>query len=365
MGKITVSWFAISSRDEYPINIDALNEHTDKHAYIHHNDVRENNSHWHYVGHLPKNSRTEIEYIAKWAGVPSNFVEVVKSKVGILNYLDHHDEPDKVQYDAGDIVTNFDIPGFIKTENTKIQSANTLKYILDGIDNDEIVEYNIYSKVSMKAYVQFEPQIKRAFKYKNDKGNTEERDMEVWYISGGAGSGKTTFAKTIAKKYGYQCYVSSGGKNPFDDYKGEPCVILDDARPSDWKFNDFLKLTDNNTSSMVGCRYYNKHFYRCKLLIITNCEPLTTWYKGLQEYQGEAIHQLTRRFTRIFTIKKTDIKRGFIQAYEKIDNLTMVVECPQMLQRTSTLSLDKIGTVVGANAQLQFTEIGDDDELDI
>ncbi len=359
----TVTWFTIASNDEYPININELNEHTDKHAYIHHNDPAEEHPHWHYVGHLPTNKRTTVEYIAKWAGLSPNFVEIVRSKVGIINYLDHHDEPEKVQYSHDKITANFDIPGFIKTEQAKIANHLSLKQILDGIDNDEIVEYNLAHMIDMASYVRYKTEIDRAFKYKNERGNTEEREMEVWYICGKAGSGKTTLAKFMAKQFGYQCYISSGGKNPFDDYKGEPCVVLDDARPSDWKFNDFLKLTDNNTSSMVGCRYYNKHFYRCKLLIITNCEPLTAWYKGLQENQGEALGQLTRRFTRVFTITRTDLKRGVITAHEEREDIDLVVDCPQMMQKTSALSLDKVGLVQRPTKQMTFTELSDVEDI--
>lgn len=340
-----VSWFTIASNDDHPININELNEHTDKHAYIRHDDEHEENPHTHYVGHLPKNSRTTVSYIAKWAGVAENFVEIVRSSVGILGYLDHSNEPDKIQYDASKIVSNFDLVQYADKENEKINRTQGLQRILEQIENDEIVEYNLEHRVTMQEYVRYQREIDRAFKYKNAKGNTEDREMEVWYICGKAGSGKTTLAKIIAKGFGFDVYVSSGGKNPFDDYKGQPCVILDDARPSDWKFNDFLKLTDNNTSSMVGCRYYNKHFYRCQLLVVTNCEPLTNWYKGLQEYDGEAVDQLTRRFSRVIQIKRTDTKNGVIEAFDSVDKVTMVVDCPSIKQQRSKLSLSRIGRV--------------------
>ena len=171
----------------------------------------------------------------------------------------------------------------------------------------------------------------------------------------------------MAKQLNMDVYIASSGKNPLDDYKGQPCVILDDARPSDWKFNDFLKLTDNDTASMVGCRYYNKHFYRCQLLIVTNCEPLKSWYKGLQEYEGEALEQLTRRFSRIITVKGTDVKHGIIIAHESIEDVDIIIECPSMLQKRSKIDLSKIGRVIPKTEQTtlagDFKMLGDDEDL--
>jgi hypothetical protein len=45
--------------------------------------------------------------------------------------------------------------------------------------------------------------------------------------------------------------VSSGGKHPLDNYAGQECIILDDLRDTTYDFQDLLKLTDNNTDSLV------------------------------------------------------------------------------------------------------------------
>lgn len=367
-GTNKVSWFTIATDDTHPMNIATLNEHTDKHAVIRHDDPAENNPHTHYVGHLPKNSRTTVTYIAKWAGVPENFVEIVRSPAGIITYLDHSNEPEKVQYPHDKIESNFDFDGFVAGEVRKIERGHALEKILEMIDSDEVVEYNVTQKLTMTEFVRYKNEIDRAFRYKNEKGNTEDREMEVWYICGKAGAGKTTLAKFMAKQLGMDVFIASAGRNPFDDYKGQPCVILDDARPSDWKFNDFLKLTDNNTASMVGCRYYNKHFYRCQLMIVTNCDPLSQWYKGLQEYEDEALEQLTRRFSRIITIKRTDTRRGLIVARDQVDGVDLIVECPSMLQKRSKIDLNKIGKVIpqvdqAESKQKSFEEYDGEDGL--
>ena len=120
--------------------------------------------------------------------------------------------------------------------------------------------------------------------------------MECIFITGASGTGKTTYAKMIAQNYGYNTYISSGGKNPLDNYKGEECVILDDTRSSTWSLTDFLKLTDNHTDSLVGCRYYNKSIAECKLLIVTSCKSLAQFYENATKEDDEPRKQLYRRF---------------------------------------------------------------------
>ena len=121
---------------------------------------------------------------------------------------------------------------------------------------------------------------------------------------GPSGTGKTTFAKMFASQKGYRAYISSGGKNPLDNYKGEECIILDDLRDSTYKMSDFLKLTDNNTDSLVGCRFYNKSIAECKLLIVTSVKPISEFYFNATHEEREPQQQLFRRFSTY--IKMTD-----------------------------------------------------------
>lgn len=128
--------------------------------------------------------------------------------------------------------------------------------------------------------------------------------MECYYFYGDSGSGKTTFAKKFAEEEGWSTFVSSGGKNPLDDYAGQDCIILDDIRGSVFSLADFLKLTDNNTDSMVGCRYYNKSLSYCKAIICTSVVPLDELYKNVTDEHKEPLEQLIRRFKSIVGFDK-------------------------------------------------------------
>ena len=54
----------------------------------------------------------------------------------------------------------------------------------------------------------------------------KERNLEVVYITGGSGSGKTLSAKYFAEKFGYDSFVSGSGDDFLDGYDKEECLII-------------------------------------------------------------------------------------------------------------------------------------------
>ena len=139
--------------------------------------------------------------------------------------------------------------------------------------------------------------------------------MEVIYIQGESGSGKTTYAKKYAEKNNFSVYISSGSNDVLGDYKGEDCLILDDLRPSVMGMSDLLKLTDNHTSSTIKSRYRNKSIQECQLLIITSILNMKEFFNKVFTEEEEPIKQLQRRC-------KTNIRmtkdRIYISFYDEI-----------------------------------------------
>jgi len=239
-------------------------------------------AHFHCV--LTFSNATTIKSIADCIGVEMQYVEKIRATTKSARlYLIHRNDPDKYQYSPEDVKASFDYISYVDDCPVKQKREN----IAQRIESGEIKQYNLWKYVTIDEYSKNYRYYQRCFEYRQNKLKGVDRNMECIFISGASGTGKTTYAKMIAAQKGYACYISSGGKNPLDDYQGEECIILDDTRSSTWNLTDFLKLTDNHTDSLVGCRYYNKSIAECKLLIVTSVKSLDEFYEKATKEDNE------------------------------------------------------------------------------
>lgn len=247
--------------------------------------------HFHCV--LTFSNNKTFSSIAKGLGVEVQYVNKIKSTTKSAQlYLVHRNNPEKYQYKPSEVQASFDYVNFVDDCPIKEKREN----IAFRIEKGEIKEYNIFKYITIDEYSRNKRYYQSCFEYRQGKLKGMNRSMECIFITGGSGTGKTTYAKMIASQKGFATYISSGGKNPLDNYKGEECIILDDTRSSTWSLTDFLKLTDNHTDSLVGCRYYNKSIAECKLLIVTSCKNLDQFYENATKEDNEPRKQLFRRF---------------------------------------------------------------------
>lgn len=275
-------------------------------------DEKRNNEHKagtlkkpHYHIFLRLKDSTDSKYIAAAFGVAEQYVNKVKGKwVDVLLYATHRNAVDKYQYSDEEVVSNFDFTTVRDKEEKKKSDNKYLDTIIDKIDSGEIREYNLTKYISMKDYIKFERQIKRAFEYRTQKMKGIDRDMKCIYIQGVSGAGKTTYAKRIAEDKNMSYYISSGSNDVLDDYKGEDCIILDDLRPSCMGLSDLLKMLDNNTASSVKSRFKNK-VLECRLIIITTTLPIETFFRNVFSEEVESAIQLYRRCS---VLIKMDLK---------------------------------------------------------
>ena len=119
--------------------------------------------------------------------------------------------------------------------------------------------------------------------------------MDVIFITGASGVGKTTYAKEMAVQQNLSCFIAGSSRDPFDSYKGQECVILDDLRPAEHHISDLLKMLDNHTASSVGSRYYDKVIKDVKLMIITSVQDIKSFYKDALFSEPDLAVQLCRR----------------------------------------------------------------------
>lgn len=244
----------------------------------------------HYHIAIRFNNVVDYKNVAKWFGIEEQYVGKVKGRwQDILKYLTHENAPMKYQYSTDDVVCNFDY------NQAKEDGLGRKEEIMQRIVNGEIREFNLHKEINIIEYDKYRKSIENAFLYRQKfLKEKSEREMEVVFISGVSGSGKTTQAKMMCESQNYSYFVSSSSNDPFDGYEGQDAIILDDLRGSSFSFADLLKITDNHTSSSVKSRYKNK-ILECRLIIITSILPIEEFYSNVFESSEEPLIQFKRR----------------------------------------------------------------------
>lgn len=281
-------------------------------------------SHYHIYCRLTNSY--DSKYIAQWFNVPEQYVSKIKGNWSdALNYATHRNRQEKYQYSDEEVVSNFDW----KAERTVTKGRKKderKEEILNLIDAGIIREYNIHDYLTVIEYDKYKKNIDNAFKFRVNKLMQKvERKMDCYFITGRSGTGKTTYAKQLAKEKGYSVYISSGSNDVLDSYQGQDCIILDDLRPSCMGLSDLLKMLDNNTSSTVKSRYKNK-VLECKLIIITTTLDIDTFFNNVFKDEEESCVQLKRRCKYHLTVTMEDI---FIRKwYKGVNEYSKAVRIP-------------------------------------
>ena len=273
------------------------------------------------------NNPTPIKTVCNWFGVTENYFETIGDKNGsswetAVNYLIHGNDETKFQYAHEEVTSNFNYTAFIDKYKSSINNRKNgnarekrEKEIYDLILFGFLKKHNIASEdqtlIEPFELYKYKRCIEMAFEVRSDRllerEQTRGEEMEVIYLHGDAGTGKTTHAKKIAEKKGYAISISSSSNDPLQDYKGQECIILDDFRSSGQKGADILKMLDPHTSTSVKSRFKNKSLAECKMIIITSTKTVEEWWSELDFNEKEPIEQFKRRISHIYNIKKNTI----------------------------------------------------------
>ncbi len=266
-------------------------------AYILH-DKDDTRPHYHIYVHFGGSS-VPTELVASWFKVPENFVNKIKGRrVDMLLYLTHGNDTQqyKYQYSPNEIVANFDV-------GTEIKASKV------------IGDFENFSYAQQLQYVNTLPIAEKSKVFGQLKKLWElhcqcltlqaDRNIQVVFISGKGGTGKTTYAKRLCNALKYDFCVSSSSNDPFQDYLGQKVMILDDLRDRTFELEDLLKVLDNHTSSSVKSRFNNKVF-NGEMIIITSSVPLKYWYPKFNRTY-ENLVQLYRRVSCYIEITAKDI----------------------------------------------------------
>lgn len=267
-------------------------------------------AHVHLLIKFKKNQPQKLGYIAQWFGIPENFINSRgKDWESACLYLTHTNAPDKFQYAASDVTSSFDYEEFVEEylaeqndgeENApkkgKTKKEPEIDKYIKKILSGEIREYNKTLKIDHMLLVKYSQKVELAFKVRSEylQATQKDRNMECCYITGPSGCGKTTLARKMAMARGLAYFVSSGSNDIMDGYAQEPCIIVDDIRPSVLGLSDLLKMLDPHLASSVKSRYKNKYL-NCELVILTTVLKIDTFYQNVFAEHDEPITQLKRR----------------------------------------------------------------------
>jgi len=184
------------------------------------------------------------------------------------------------------LVDTFDEYGEMPIERQGVRNdlADLYDQIKSGKTNAEIIESN-------PEYMFNIDKIERARQtIREDQYKNTFRTMEVTYIFGPTGTGKT---RSVMEKYGYEnVFRVTDYEHPFDSYKGQEIIVFEEFRSS-LKIQDMLNYLDGYPLELP-CRYSNKIACFTQVYLISNID-LAEQYSSVQEEHSETWQAFLRR----------------------------------------------------------------------
>lgn len=183
----------------------------------------------------------------------------------------------------------------IERQGARNDIADLYAMIKDGLSDYEILEQSPDYLMQIDKIDKVRQTVRQET-YKNTW-----RNLEVTYIWGDTGSGKT---RGVMEKYGYSnVYRVTDYLHPWDSYKGQEVVLFEEFRSS-LRIGDMLNYLDGYPLELP-CRYNNKYACYTKVYIISNislmqqydhlkCEQIET-YRAFLRRIGEVHHYVSGR----------------------------------------------------------------------
>lgn len=143
---------------------------------------------------------------------------------------------------------------------------------------------------------------------KEEEYRTVFRNLEVHYIWGKTGTGKT---RKVMEQYGYEnVYRISDYDHPYDGYHGQDVIMFEEFRSSR-RITEMLTLLDGYPVELP-CRYANKIACYTKVYILSNIS-LFEQYTNVQREEPETWNAFLRRISDV----------TYYKGKEEIDFCTM------------------------------------------
>ncbi len=289
-----------------------------------------------------ENARS-INSIAKELGDEPQSIEMWKGKAeNGYSYLIHatKDSGNKYQYPPSRVIANFNYQEEIKRITEEVersrQTANS-KVLLDSLYKGEISKEELEKRLSGSQYGRMRRQIEdvwckhlqfQAAKWREEMKKSGKRIKVIW-ISGEAGTGKTSLAKEYAEKSGRPYFITGSSRDIFQNYSGEHTIILDEFRADMMKYPDLLRILDPFGSQVMAPSRYNDKPLACDLILITSPYNPVEFYRQLFSRAPanfvDSLEQLLRRISLTIEMDASPHIRAVeydkeAEAYRAVDN---------------------------------------------
>lgn len=183
--------------------------------------------------------------------------------------------------------------------------ADLYSLVQQGYTNSQIYEMD-------PSFIAYSDKIDRIrLDYLQDKYKDNWRDLDVSYLWGDTGAGKT---RSVMDKYGYSnVYRVTNYAHPFDTYACQDVVIFEEYRSS-FKINDILSYLDGYPV-LLPARYSDKVACYTKVYLISNI-PLGQQYSNIQQDEPKSFDAFLRRIGKVYHFHDGIIEREKIEFFE-------------------------------------------------
>lgn len=248
------------------------------------------------------------------------------SNIQVYEYMLHIDlksrKNGKKEY-TPDIITHniVDFDTWLKLENEKGSRNDLIE--LDQLIETGATDYEIRN-FNNKAYARYFNYIENTRKAINEnKGSQERETMQVFYYYGDTGTGKTYTARHNHNTK--DIFVVSDYRNPWDNYKGQPVLILEEYR-SNFYPTELLQYLDVYPLELRA-RYKNNYACWTTIYLISNIPPQ-------EQYPNVDLNTKKAFYRRINEIKHF--------SFENIDTYKLDLNCKPTNIQTDTNPISQL-----------------------
>ena len=226
----------------------------------------------HSLASVAKQLGDKPQYIEAWKGNSNNGYAYLIHKTD--------DAKNKYQYNPDSVIANFDYKSELQKialEVTSKKQSTNIKLMLDALLDGSLSKSELESRLTGSQYGRYKNQIENVWAKRLEnlaeqfrKEMAEQgKQVNVLWIYGSSGVGKTSLAIEYAKKANQPYYITGSSRDIFQNYTGEHTLIMDELRPNVIPYQDLLRITDPfGNQTMAPSRYHDKAL-ACDLIIIT------------------------------------------------------------------------------------------------